>query len=249
MESKAARVTTFFGVHAYNMLIYRFSVAMSEAAINHYAVKKDEVIQRCSLSEYSHAKRLFYLFSARRYDGATMKCPHDIDYDLSELHVGGTVAHVCKTCHGLLFKKSELESLKDSIQDHEWFDVSLWENKELLSATKHHGKCPVCSYTLSQVDWKKGEFIAMLCSSCGSMWLPKGEYQKAIRYIKEVADSEVMENYGGLLSHEIEKILSSDVDAAHEAHNLKSLLSFFSYRFITKHPLLTEVIEELPFAK
>lgn len=192
---------------------------------------------------------MFYLLQPPRYDGATMKCPHDTQNELTELHVGGAVAHVCKICHGLLFKKAELEELKDNIADHEWFDVSLWEKKELLAATKHGGECPVCASELSSVDWKDGEFVAQLCASCGSLWLPKGEYQKAARYIKETADGEVVEHYGSLVSHEIEKMLSGGADTAHEVHNLASLLSFFSYRFMAKHPLLTEVIEELPFVK
>ena len=197
-------------------------------------------------SIFTYSEAAFYLLSARRYDGATMKCPHDTLNELTELRVGGSIAHVCSICHGLLFKKAELELLKDSIPDHEWFNVTLWEKKELLAASKQSDKCPVCSSKFSRIDWKQGEFAMELCSSCGGMWIPKGEYQKAIRYIKEEADTEVMEHYGGLLSHEIEKILSGKA-GEHEAQNLKSLLSFFSYRFIAKHPLLTEIIEELPF--
>lgn len=178
-----------------------------------------------------------------------MKCPNDFDSTLTELHVGGTVAHVCKICHGLLFKKSELEILKDNIPEHGWFNVSLWETKELLSAQKQDAKCPECSTAMSQVSWNNGELTSLICSSCGSLWLPKGEYQKAINYIKEEGDTEIVEHYGSLVSQEIEKILAGNNDFSHEAHNLASLLRFFEYRFMAKHPLLTEVIEELPFVK
>jgi Zn-finger nucleic acid-binding protein len=178
-----------------------------------------------------------------------MKCPHDIENTLTELHVGGTVAHVCNLCHGLFFRKTELEVLKDHIESHGWFDVSLWEKKELLSAKEREEKCSECSTIMREVDWNNGEMVALLCPSCGSMWLPKGEYQKAIRYIKDEADTEVIRNYGGLLSHEIEQLLGGKRDVAHEAHNLRALLSFFTYRFMATHPVLTEVIEELPLSK
>lgn len=178
-----------------------------------------------------------------------MKCPHDLNSTLSELRVGGTVAHVCKVCHGLLFKKSELELLKDHIPEHGWFDVSLWEKKELLSAHRQEEQCPECLTPMSQVDWNNGELVSLICSSCGALWLPKGEYQKAVGYIKEKGDDAVIESYGSLLSQEIEKILSGEKDFSHEVHNLASLLRFFEYRFMAKHPLITEVIEELPFVK
>ena len=101
---------------------------------------------------------------------------------------------------------------------------------------------------MSQVDWKQGEFIALLCPSCGSLWLPQGEYEKASRYIKDAADDEVLEHYGSVIGAELERIIEGKEDMTHGAHNLASLMRYFEYRFMTKHPLLTEVIRELPFS-
>ncbi len=178
-----------------------------------------------------------------------MKCPNCKASQLSELHVGGTVAHVCKECHGLLFNMSELEALKDNIQDHGWFDISLWEKKELINSAPTEHVCPVCQTMMHGIDWNHGELLSSLCSSCGSMWIPKGEYQKAIRYIKECADEEVLQNYGALLEHEIEEITLGQKPIRDEMHHVASLVRFFEYRFMVKHPLLTELIEELPFTK
>ena len=176
-----------------------------------------------------------------------MKCPHCKIETLTALHVGGTRAHVCKRCHGIWFKRSELETLKDHLEERSWFDVSLWEERTLMSAKRSTLHCPECEVPLARVDWKEGELVADICPSCGGMWLPKGEYQKAARYLKESADDAVMEHFGGVLAHEIEQALSGEKDAAAEFRDLSSLLSFFRYRFIAKHPVLTEVIEELPF--
>jgi Zn-finger nucleic acid-binding protein len=176
-----------------------------------------------------------------------MKCPTDKDNDLSELRVGGTIAHACRTCHGLLFRKDELEALKNNIEEHGWFDVSLWEEKALLSVSAREEQCPACLSKMGAIDWKGGEISALLCSSCGSMWLPKGEYEKAASYIKDAADSEVMEHFGAVVGREIEQLIDGKEDMTHGAHNLASLLRYFEYRFMAKHPVLTEVIRELPF--
>lgn len=178
-----------------------------------------------------------------------MKCPQDKNSELTELHVGGTVAHVCKDCHGLLFKKTELEALKDNIEAHGWFDISLWEEKELLRSKQCEEKCPACSARMCQIDWKEGALVSLLCPACGSLWLPKGEYEKAIRYIKDTAGGEILENYSSLLSRELDMLMSGEKGIATEAHNFAALLRYLEYRFITKHPVLTEIIEELPFAK
>lgn len=176
-----------------------------------------------------------------------MKCPHCNASLLSELHIGGTIAHVCNTCHGLLFSKAELMKLKDNIEEYGWFDISLWETKELLKAKNSTLACPLCNANMRTVDWKNGELVSSICTSCGSLWLLKGEYEKAMKYIKDSADGEILEEYGVVLTREIESILSGEKSVVSEAHNLAALVRFFEYRFITKHPLLTEVIEELPF--
>jgi Zn-finger nucleic acid-binding protein len=173
-----------------------------------------------------------------------MKCPHCNASSLTELHIGGTIAHVCL---GLLFTKVELMKLKDNIEAYGWFDISLWETKELLKARDSSLKCPSCSTQMRTVDWNNGELISSLCPSCGSLWLLKGEYEKAMNYIKASADGEILEHYGAVLSREIESILTGEKNVIEEAHNLVALVRFFEYRFVTKHPLLTEVIEELPF--
>jgi hypothetical protein len=65
--------------------------------------------------------------------------------------------------------------------------------------------------------------------------------------MKEDADADVLAQYPTLLASEIGKLFAHEKGISVETHNLSSLLKFFSYRFITKHPLLTEFIEELPF--
>jgi Zn-finger nucleic acid-binding protein len=152
-------------------------------------------------------------------------------------------------CHGVWFEKREIETLKDNIPDHEWFDVDLWEKKELLHTAPSMINCPSCGDSLHEMNWDDGKLLTHLCGSCGGMWLPKGEYVKAREYIKNKADDEVIDDYGTALIHQIGLLTSGKKDIENEVHDLATLFRFIEYRFVAMHPILTEVIEELPFSK
>jgi Zn-finger nucleic acid-binding protein len=177
-----------------------------------------------------------------------MKCTHCKEGTFSAISPDFPTAAVCSNCHGLWFSKEKLEEASTQLEERSWFNVTLWEKKELLSAKPARMDCPSCATVMRDIDWKNGEFIATLCPSCGGMFIPKGEYAKFVRFMKDEADNEVLDSYGTLLTTEIEDALSGRSHPK-EGSRLHSLLSFFGYRFMTKHPLLTEVIEELPFTK
>ena len=174
-------------------------------------------------------------------------CPQCSTTTLAEVHLGVVEAYICKTCKGIWLNKHVLETLKDAIHEHQWFDVDLWEKKELMHVEPSLHLCPVCEKEMFTMNWDDRKLLSDVCKNCGGMWLPSGEYQKAQAYIKDVADTLVMEDYTAVLSHQIEKVFSGKKAITEELHDLATLLKFFQYRFIAKHPVITEVLEELPF--
>ena len=174
-------------------------------------------------------------------------CPQCSTPTLVEFRLDTVVAHVCKTCKGIWLSKDEIETLKDAIPAHQWFDVDLWEKKELMHVEPSPHLCPVCAKEMFTMNWDDGKLLSEVCKNCGGMWLPSGEYQKAQAYIKDIADTLVMEDYTAILAHQIEEVFSGKKGITEELHDLVTLLKFFQYRFIAKHPVITEVLEELPF--
>ncbi len=178
-----------------------------------------------------------------------MKCPNNDDGTMRTVRLGGAEAEVCTVCHGLWFEKRDLEDLRDHLEDRAWFDVTLWERRELIEARPSALACPKCGAHLRSVVWKEESLTADVCHRCGGMWLPKGEYQKASRYLKDSADEEIIAGFGAVIVHELERVISGEKGFEEELKDLPALLRFFEYRFAAKHPLLTEAIEELPFTK
>ena len=166
---------------------------------------------------------------------------------VGEFHFGTLTAHICQTCHGIWLSKNQLEALKDAIPAHQWVDVDLLEKKELMHVEPSTHSCPFCIKEMFTMNWDDGKLLSEVCKNCGGMWLPSGEYQKAQAYIKDIADTLVMEDYTAILAHQIEEVFSGKKGITEELHDLVTLLKFFQYRFIAKHPVITEVLEELPF--
>ena len=174
-------------------------------------------------------------------------CPHCRTDNLAALDELGAHAHVCKTCHGLWLKKSELETISTELPSRGWFDITLWENKELLSATASTLACPSDGKNLVHIRWDES-VDAYMCAVCGGLWLPANEYKKLSALLASEADAAVMTDHGELLSRQLMLFIEGKKTAGEEVSDIKDLFKFLQYRFAAKHPLLTELIEGLPFS-
>ena len=174
-------------------------------------------------------------------------CPHCKESELTALSELSSFALACPVCHGLWLTKPALTQIGHELPSRGWFDVALWEQEELLKAMPSTLVCPADQSALVHITWNK-TVEADMCASCGGMWLPKGEYQKIPALFTELADDAVMKDHGTLLSHQLALFFEGRKTAADEVRDLKDLLKFLEYRFAAKHPILTELIEGLPFA-
>ena len=174
-------------------------------------------------------------------------CPHCRTTELTQLDGISTTALGCTTCHGLWLPKPELVHMSGELPARGWFDIALWEENELLTATPSTQLCPSDNKPMVSVNWNE-TVEAYMCTDCGGLWFPSSEYQKIPGLLRNEADTEVMADGGEIFVRQLALFFEGKKSATAEIKDLRDLLQFLEYRFAAKHPALTELIERLPFA-
>ena len=176
-----------------------------------------------------------------------MKCPTCTIEELQEFTLGDAHAHSCSQCHGVWIGKAELENGEKVNPENHWQSVDLWEDKQKVNAKVSEKICPVCTTGLMSLDQHDPEMSVDMCKSCGGLWLPGGEYQKALDMIKEDADGAIMDNYAGTLATQLKEVVTGPKDLTNELADVWTVIKFFQWKVAAQHPVLTELFEELPF--
>lgn len=180
-----------------------------------------------------------------------MNCPKCKTNKLSHaVQVGGLIIPQCSHCRGLWFDKDELRKAKDEkIKNADWFDIDLWREK-----TKFHGKegkrlCPRCRLFLWELNYGDSNIRIDVCKKCEGIWLDRGEFEKILRFVRDKSDYEVLYHYLNNLIEQGKEVFAGPEGSRSELVDFLMLLRLFQYKFATQHPMLMEVLENLPLGK
>lgn len=189
-----------------------------------------------------------------------MNCPKCKTQKLSEkVSVGDVVIDRCSFCGGLWFERDELRLAKDKkVKDARWVDIELkdekldwfkfelWKNKLKFKAAKDIKFCPHCKTPLYKVAYGDSDVKIDICGICGGIWLDQGEFKKIIKYVKNKAYYEVLNNYMKNLILETKEIFIGPESMRSEVADLLVLTKLLKYKLAAQYPTLIKLFSSLP---
>lgn len=180
-----------------------------------------------------------------------MKCPNCKNQELSQkIKIGGIEIDMCPSCQGLWFEEDELRKTKDiKVADAKWFDFDLWKEQSGFKISKTDKKCPICNEFVYVINYNDSDIEIDVCKKCHGIWLDKGEFKKIISYVKGRSSYEVLNNYAKNMIEEAKEIVTGPESFSSELTDFLIILNLFNYRFMVKHPILTQIFFNVPFTK
>ena len=164
---------------------------------------------------------------------STILCNIEVDY--------------CPKCLGLWFEEEELRWAKDE-KDRNlgWLDVDLWRDKKKLKISYGIRLCPSCRVPLYEIYYGDSKIIVDVCNLCHGVWLDRTEFKKIVDWLKKRADYEILNNYAKNLFKELSEIFTGPETLREEILDFLIILKLLRYKFITKHPTISQIILQLP---
>lgn len=190
-----------------------------------------------------------------------MNCPNDNE-ELEKVLFHNVEVDYCPKCLGIWFDKDELRLAKDEKDKQlNWLDVDLWRDKDKFHVSRGDKHCPVDRTGLMEVKYDKSKIDPHtrsfsgnfgvgarvdFCKMCEGIWLDRGEFKQIINYLKNKSDYEILNNYTKNIVSELWEVFSGPETFREELSDFLTLLKLFNYKFITQHPYLKDLIEDLP---
>jgi hypothetical protein len=175
-----------------------------------------------------------------------MQCPNDNEY-LQKMLFHDVEVDYCPKCLGVWFDKDELRLAKDEKdKDLNWVDIDLWRDKSKFQVAHSKRLCPVDRTMLVETRYDNSRTKVDFCKMCNGIWLDRGEFKQIINYLKNKSDYEVLNHYTKNLAVELWEVFSGPETFREELADFFTLLKLFNYKFITQHPRITDLLEDLP---
>jgi hypothetical protein len=175
-----------------------------------------------------------------------MNCPNDNEY-LQKMLFHDVEVDYCPQCLGVWFDKDELRLAKDDKDKNlNWADVDLWRDKGSFQVAHSKRLCPVDRTRLVETRYDNSRIKVDFCKMCNGIWLDRGEFKQIINYLKNKSDYEILNHYTKNLAVELWEVFSGPETFREELADFLTLLKLFNYKFITQHPHIAGLLEDLP---
>ena len=175
-----------------------------------------------------------------------MNCPL-CKNELEKAIFYGVEVDYCPLCLGLWFEDDELRLAKDKKDENlRWLDIDIWKRKNKFKIYLGERLCPACRLPLYEVYYGDSRIIVDFCSLCKGVWLDRGEFKRIIEYLRNKADSEILNNYTKILFQEAAEILIGSETLREEILDFLTVLKLLNYKFAVHYPTITKIISELP---
>ena len=159
----------------------------------------------------------------------------------------GVEIDYCPKCLGVFFEQDELRQAKDERdRDLNWVDVNLWEDLKKMNISKEKKLCPKCKLPLYEVNYDKSKIMVDVCNVCKGVWLDRGEFKKIVSYLKDKAFYDTFKNYNKVFVSEFLEMFVGPESFKEEAADFLAVLKTLNYKFATQHPVITQIISQLP---
>ena len=176
----------------------------------------------------------------------SMQCPNDNE-NLEKVLFHDVQADFCPKCLGIWFDYDELRLAKDSKDKNlNWVDVDLWRDKGRFKVLRISKFCPVCRTGLVEINYDESKTKVDYCKMCKGVWLDRGEFKQIINYLKNKSDYEILHHYAKNFVLQLWEVFSGPETFRSELEDFLTLIKLFNYKFVTQHPHLEELINDLP---
>lgn len=179
-----------------------------------------------------------------------MKCPGCDREEFANVHIGGVELDFCAYCLGLWFEEDELRRAKDTATDlYRWFDGDIWQEVGRFRAGESERICPLDGIAMHHLHYGNSPITIDACKQCGGIWLDRGEFQRIVAYTKHEGRREIWDNYYHVLKKEAGELFIGPEGLRSEAEDLLMVIKLFHYRFMARHPQLTQFLQGLQVSK
>ena len=175
-----------------------------------------------------------------------MQCPED-GAVLQETESHGVKIHECPTCLGRWFGRDELRRAKDRTDpDLRWldFDPFVGEAEERASGSTER-LCPQDMTPLGVMAYEASGVSVDECSKCHGVWLSHGEFEKIVRHLEKIVNTETAAQYEAEAVRQFAQIFTGPEGPASEARDLLSVLHLLKTRLAAEHPGLSGAIDAI----
>lgn len=174
-----------------------------------------------------------------------MDCPNNHG-KLEKVLFHNVEVDYCTECLGIWFDNDELRLAKDAKDGQlNWLDIDLWRDKAKFKISSSRKHCPSCRIVLCEVAYDEAKTKVDFCKMCQGIWLDRGEFKQIVTYLKRRADYEVLYHYTKNLNKELWEVFAGPEKFRDELSDFFMLLKLFNYKFVTQHPLLTKLIDNM----
>ncbi|KPK78829.1 MAG: hypothetical protein AMJ89_00110 [candidate division Zixibacteria bacterium SM23_73] len=174
-----------------------------------------------------------------------MKCPI-CKIELKKSTLANTAIDYCPVCLGVWFEKDELRQAKDEKdKDLIWLDIDLWKDKDKFKVLKGEFLCPFCQVPLYEIYYGDSDIKIEACNVCNGVWLDRGEFRQIVKFLKEKAKYEILENYFSNLVKETFEIFRGPESLREEILDLLAILKILRYKLVVKFPDISNIVSNL----
>ncbi len=175
-----------------------------------------------------------------------MECPN-IHGQLKKMLFHDLEVDYCPDCLGIWFDQDELMHAKnDKDEQLRWLDFDVWRDKKKFTVAPVNKRCPVDRLSFVQVGYDNSNVKIDFCKHCRGIWLDRGEFKQIMVYLKKKSDYEALHHYTKNLAVQLWEVFAGPEKFREELEDFLMLIKLFNYKFVTQHPHLETLIEELP---
>lgn len=175
-----------------------------------------------------------------------MRCPSCHKEEFTQVCVGGVALDFCMNCLGLWFEEGELRrATQESADLYRWVDTDLWQDASRFRAGESERVCPIDHIPMRHVHYGDSPITVDACHTCGGIWLDRGEFQQIAAYTRREGRKEIWDHYYDVLKKEAKEIFTGPEPLRDEVEDLLMVVKLFKYRFIARHPMITQFLQSL----
>ncbi len=176
-----------------------------------------------------------------------MNCPICKNIELKSIILNNVETDYCPDCLGLWFEKEELRLAKDEKDEKlKWLDIDLWEDEKKFRISYEIKLCPECRVPLYEIEYGDSNIKVDICNVCQGVWLDRGEFKHVIKWLKEKAGQEVLNNYAKNVFRELKEVVSGPEGFKEEILDFLVILKLFGYKLSAQYPKIAKLIAHTP---
>ena len=103
-------------------------------------------------------------------------------------------------------------------------------------------KCPKCSQKMNSMTYRNSKVIIDLCDKCKGVWLDQNEFEKIVKYLKDLMWGKPSEEYSAELAKQFLDMLSHPTHLIAELKDFFVVLKLLELRIMAEHPALAKAV-------